>query len=161
MVCWNQDSSPVAMPSRSFVSDSCKILNISFTAFLHRLSRTDFVNCPNGSKPVSLPDFPSGNRLSQFTSQSSALRYSRLKSLWEAECIEMGRRTGTFWTPCIMNGVLIDESKCAGSQPGKLGQDTGSLREIRFSGKFFPIPSTSSASNIVTLLTHMQRLRKQ
>jgi hypothetical protein len=33
------------------------------------------------SKPVSLPDFLSGNWLSQFTSHSYALRYSRFASL--------------------------------------------------------------------------------
>jgi hypothetical protein len=56
---------------------------------LHRSSLTDFVNYPNWSKLISLPDFLSGNRLSQFPSQSYALCSSRLGSLWETERIEM------------------------------------------------------------------------
>jgi hypothetical protein len=32
VVCENQDSSPVAMLSKSFVADSCKILHIYFAA---------------------------------------------------------------------------------------------------------------------------------
>jgi hypothetical protein len=58
-----------------------KLDDKSLFLFLHLLSLTDFVNYPNWPKPVSLPDFLSGNRLSQFTSQSYVLCCSRLGSL--------------------------------------------------------------------------------
>jgi hypothetical protein len=110
-----------------------KLEDKSLFLFLHLWSLMDFVKYPNWSKPVSLSDFLSGNRLSQFTSHSYALCHSRLGSLWEVERIEMGEGPGTFWTRVLFwsAGPFNGEIFLATDSPSRPDSDLVWLRNCQ------------------------------
>jgi hypothetical protein len=100
-----------------------KLTDKSLFLFLHLLSLTDFVNCPNWSKPVLLPDFLSGNRLWQVPSHSYVSCSSRLEVLSEVEHIVMGAGGGdsldTLYHLLCIN-KLLGRVRCLTSGPADI-----------------------------------------
>jgi hypothetical protein len=98
VVCWNQDSSPVTVLSESFISNSCKILHISFAPsrlFEHH-SRHEGLN-----KACLTPWSFFGKSVVIVYLPKLCFMLIEIRIPARRRVHRDGRGPGTFWTSCI------------------------------------------------------------